>query len=256
MASQFDPTDASAVARRATLNTKGALYDLEEWIIHHVHPSPGQRVLDLGCGTGKQIFAVAGLVLPGGSVQGLDISAEAVAEVQRRAREEGIEHVSASQGALDDCLKSLRGQTFDLILSAYAIYYAKAMTELLCGLRALLVDEGQVFACGPGLGTNAEMNEIISALAGTALPEAATVNDFISQSEIAEVSAHYRQATVVRLENRIFFRSVDDVMAWWEKHVSYVPALAEQVRENVGGILEEKESFELTKNCLGLLLHI
>jgi len=45
---------------------------------------PGMRVLDLGCGPGDVTFVAAGLVGPGGSVVGVDSSAEALARARLR----------------------------------------------------------------------------------------------------------------------------------------------------------------------------
>ena len=55
-------------------------------LIQLVAPAPGERVLDLGCGTGQLAEHVAGLVAPGGSVLGLDPLEHRVALAQRRAR--------------------------------------------------------------------------------------------------------------------------------------------------------------------------
>jgi cyclopropane fatty-acyl-phospholipid synthase-like methyltransferase len=46
---------------------------------------PGMRVLDLGCGAGDVAFLAAGLAGPGGSVVGVDHSAEALARARLRA---------------------------------------------------------------------------------------------------------------------------------------------------------------------------
>lgn len=48
------------------------------------HIGPGQRVLDVACGTGALTVAVAGRVSPGGSVLGLDIHPEMLAVARRK----------------------------------------------------------------------------------------------------------------------------------------------------------------------------
>jgi len=45
---------------------------------------PGARVLDVGCGTGDDAIALAGLVDPGGAVVGIDNSASIIEEARRR----------------------------------------------------------------------------------------------------------------------------------------------------------------------------
>lgn len=51
---------------------------------------PGDRALDVGCGTGDEVIALAGAVGPGGLAVGADRSAAMVAEGRRRAAEGGL----------------------------------------------------------------------------------------------------------------------------------------------------------------------
>ena len=78
----FD-ADTQALREREKVNAAGAVHNLEDWIIEQVCPSAGMRVLDLGCGTGKQMFAFVKQVSPEGSLVGLDISKEAVEAVKK-----------------------------------------------------------------------------------------------------------------------------------------------------------------------------
>jgi ubiquinone/menaquinone biosynthesis C-methylase UbiE len=50
-----------------------------------LQPRVGQRILDLGCGTGDDAQALARLVMPGGQVIGVDNSEVMLAEARRRA---------------------------------------------------------------------------------------------------------------------------------------------------------------------------
>lgn len=256
--------DTAALAQREVLNQGAARYDLESWIREHVHPGPGQRVLDLGCGRGKQVFALAPLVTPGGSILALDVSPEAVTEVRRRAASEGLRHIEALECGLDDCLARLAGRVFDRILSTYAIYYAQDMVALMIGLRTCLAPGGLVFHSGFGRGSNREIIEIIRRVADNRDPAAGDaradrgadlVEDFITQSEVDRLGDVYDRVQVVRLENRIVFSSAEAVMRWWENHNSYRPELAAGVRDGVAAVVEQQGAFTLAKHVLGVLLH-
>jgi ubiquinone/menaquinone biosynthesis C-methylase UbiE len=51
---------------------------------------PGHRLLDVGCGTGQETRAGAGLVTPGGSAVGVDFSETMVTEARRRTAGTGL----------------------------------------------------------------------------------------------------------------------------------------------------------------------
>ena len=52
-----------------------------------LRPSPGQRLVDLCCGTGDLALLLAERVRPGGAVLGLDVAEAPLAEARRRAAE-------------------------------------------------------------------------------------------------------------------------------------------------------------------------
>lgn len=54
---------------------------------------PGQRVLDLGCGSGRTTLELASRVGPSGEVVGLDISAEMLARGRERAARSGARNI-------------------------------------------------------------------------------------------------------------------------------------------------------------------
>jgi SAM-dependent methyltransferase len=73
------------------LITRGRLHDL-------LAPRPGERVLEVGPGTGYYTLDVAGLVSPGGSVDIFDLQQEMLDHTMRRARERGVDNIVPAQG--------------------------------------------------------------------------------------------------------------------------------------------------------------
>jgi SAM-dependent methyltransferase len=63
-----------------------------------LEPQPGQRVLEVGPGTGYYTLDVADWVSPGGRLEILDLQQEMLDHTMRRAGERGVTNVSAVQG--------------------------------------------------------------------------------------------------------------------------------------------------------------
>src|SRR6266571_8459332 len=63
---------------------------VKQLMIDMSQPLGGQRVLDVGCGTGDDSREIAGLVGPEGRVVGVDYSAGMVAEARRRTTDASL----------------------------------------------------------------------------------------------------------------------------------------------------------------------
>ena len=73
---------------------------------------PGERVLDLGSGSGMDVFAAAGQVGPGGAVAGVDITPEQLAKAERLRRDA---HVSFQLGRIEEL--PFENGSFDAVIS-------------------------------------------------------------------------------------------------------------------------------------------
>ena len=67
------------------------------WLVEHVEPQPGYRILELAAGVGDTGLLAAELVKPGGSVLITDGAQAMVEAAQRRAEELGADNVEARQ---------------------------------------------------------------------------------------------------------------------------------------------------------------
>ena len=72
------------------VNAMPSILQVEDVAIDELRLSPGQRVLDLGCGTGDDTRRLARLVAPGGEVMGIDASAAMIDVARRRLEGTGV----------------------------------------------------------------------------------------------------------------------------------------------------------------------
>jgi len=238
--------------RRSYLNSKGTSYKFEDWVIKQCKPYPGMRVLELGCGTGKHTFPFADKVSPGGSILGMDISQASVTEVNEKAKANQLKQIRAMRGSFDECINLLHDFKFDLILSCYAIYYAKDMRGILRALRSLLNPNGNIFICGYGKMNNQEIYNVINHVISNPREHRKSAGDFIDASSIEEIGRCYQRFNTVRWYNKIQFNKVDDVLEWWKNHPSYVPEIYDQVEDSLRTYFDLKSNFVLTKSILGV----
>ncbi len=73
---------------------------------------PGERVLDLGSGSGMDVFAAAAQVGPAGFVTGVDITPEQLAKAERLSRDE---HVSFHRARIEEL--PFDNDSFDAVIS-------------------------------------------------------------------------------------------------------------------------------------------
>lgn len=69
-----------------------------ERLYHVMRPQSGERLLEIGPGTGYYTLDLAAWVGPGGTVEIFDIQQEFLDHTMRRARERGLENVVPTQG--------------------------------------------------------------------------------------------------------------------------------------------------------------
>jgi cyclopropane fatty-acyl-phospholipid synthase-like methyltransferase len=255
MKTQFN-TDTQALVSRLDINKSSALYDLEEWIFNQVRLKDSMKILDIGCGTGKQLFALAKQLSPDCEIMGVDLSADAVTRVNEQAMEKGLTNVKGVQCGIDDVIATCDGEKFDLIVSTYAIYYSSNLPLLLRSLKEILTEDGQLFVSGFGKESNQEVYDLVNGVAGSGQATIDSIEDFISAEDIANVASVYSSSVISRLDNKIIFISPEDVMTWWENHNSFISDLRQGAQESVSAHFQSQSTFPLSKNVLGVLYEL
>ena len=103
--------------------------------------SSGERVLDVGCGTG---FATAGLVKRGAVVDGLDQSVHQLAKAREKDELDGVRFVRGDAENLP-----YADETFDGVWSSGSIEYWPSPVDALAEARRVTKPGGRVLVVGP-----------------------------------------------------------------------------------------------------------
>ncbi len=105
---------------------------------------PGDRVLDLGTGTGAVAMAAANLVGPAGQVTGVDISPDMLALAKRRVVESGHSHVDLREGRAEQ-LPAGDG-SFEVVLASLSLMYVIDRAAAAREIRRVLRPGGRFVA--------------------------------------------------------------------------------------------------------------
>lgn len=104
--------------------------------------APGERVLDIACGTGLVAFPAASAVGSAGRVVGVDVSGRMVELAQRRARD--LRVGNASFARMDADRLDLGDAAFDVALCALGLMYLVDPLAALAELRRVVRPGGRI----------------------------------------------------------------------------------------------------------------
>ena len=137
-------------------------------------PRPGEAVLDIGCGTGATVLALARRVGPSGSVLGVDISRPMLAVATERLRRAGEDR---GRVLVADAGQPVPGGPFDLAFSRFGVMFFDYPVDALTTIRDGLAPDGRLaFACWQPFAANPWFKVPTEALLAL-LPSAPTPTD-------------------------------------------------------------------------------
>jgi ubiquinone/menaquinone biosynthesis C-methylase UbiE len=119
---------------------------------------PGERVLDVACGTGLVTFRAADAVGAGGAVVGTDLSEEMVEHVRAAAAARGFTHVTARRAHAEEPV--VDPASFDVALCALGLMYMPDPLAALREMRRALTPGGRAVTAVWGARRNCGWAEI------------------------------------------------------------------------------------------------
>ena len=116
-------------------------------------PQPGQRVVDLGCGTGQTTVELAGRVAPGGYAFGVDIAAALLDRARERATDTGVDNIEFQHADVQN--SDLGHAQFDGAFSRFGVMFFADPVAAFTNVRRSLKPDGVLsFACWQPLTAN------------------------------------------------------------------------------------------------------
>ena len=104
--------------------------------------APGEAALDLGCGRGAALFALAAAVGPDGRATGIDLSGRMVAATRADAESQGLTNVDVH--VMDASAPRLPAAAYDVAVASFVLFFLPAPVAALRAWRDLLVPGGRL----------------------------------------------------------------------------------------------------------------
>lgn len=117
--------------------------DLTAAAIEAAAPTAGERVLDVGCGCGATVLALADRIGPEGSVLGVDISAVMLDAARERVAKKGA--VKAKVLLADAAIHPFAPASVDLVFSRFGVMFFDEPAQAFANIRRALRPGGRLF---------------------------------------------------------------------------------------------------------------
>ncbi|QOZ34148.1 class I SAM-dependent methyltransferase [Bradyrhizobium sp. CCBAU 53421] len=113
-------------------------------LIDRAAPKAGERIVDVGCGSGASSFALAAKVAPDGHVLGVDVSEPMLT----RARQSTPQGLPVEFALADATVHPFAGESFDLLASRFGVMFFADPVASFTNLHKAMKPTGRLaFAC-------------------------------------------------------------------------------------------------------------
>jgi len=224
----------SDLLTRIDIHNKYGGRDIDQWMLELLKLQKGMKILDVGCGAGKQCLSFYNHLNGNADITGGDVNAELLSQARQEIAKRGaaikvIDLNFNEHFPLDDNI-------FDLASCCFAIYYAENMPFTISEMHRVLKPGGRLFTTGPMPENKKLFYDIIREATGKAIPPMPGSSRYGSEI-LTTIKAQFSSVDVHIFENPLTFNAV-------QPFVDYTRASLSEDRKLWTSFFKEKEDFE------------
>ena len=218
---------------RIDIHQKFGRRDIDQWMLEVLNVQKGSRILDVGCGAGKQCFVFHNALKGQAQITGGDVSTELLAQARDENKKRGtdIKFMDLDfnkRFPFDD-------GAYDLLSACFTIYYAEDIPFTIREMHRVLDKGGRLFTSGPMPENKRLFYDIIQEATQKTIPPMPGSSRYGSQI-LDSIRATFSSVAIHIFENPLTFESV-------EPFLDYTRASLSEDRRLWKSFFIEKEDF-------------
>lgn len=217
---------------RIDIHKKYGSHDIDQWMLHLLNPQKGSRILDVGCGAGKQCFLFYKALEGDADITGGDVNAELLEKARQENAKIGnriklIDLNFNQRFPVDD-------DQYDLLTSCFAIYYSEDIPFTISEMHRVIKPGGRLFTTGPMPENKRLFYDVIFEATQQPIPPMPGSSRYSSQI-LKAIQQQFLQVEVHIFENPLIFEDVEPFLAYTRASLSEDRRLWRTLFENAGG---------------------
>lgn len=219
---------------RIDIHTLYGKKNIDEWMLEVLPLEKGMKILDIGCGAGKQCFLFHDQLEADCEVVGGDVSEDLLSQARERAAEKGaeIEFITLNFNERFP----FEDNQFDLITCCFAIYYAEDMLFTISEIHRVLKPGGRFFTSGPMPANKKMFYDIIHEATGKTIPPMPGSSRFSSEI-YTTVESIFSHTELMPFENPLVFEESP------QPFLDYTKASISEDRKLWNQLFDQEENF-------------
>lgn len=242
----YQETSKDLLKRIDIHETYGAR-NIDLWNMEVLKPQPDFKILDVGCGAGKQCFLYSDYTKGQADITGGDFSAELLEKARAKLAERGEKNIRFQFLDFNKPF-AFEENTFDLLSSAFAIYYASNLKFTFREAYRVLRSPdpasgkpgGRLFVTGPLPANKKMFYDIIKEASNKPIPPMPGSSRFKGQI-FDTISSIFSRTELLTFENPLTFPEVSPF-------IDYVRASLSEDRKLWTSMFNGKEEYETLIN--------